>query len=191
MTLLRRILVEKRALIYPLLGALVFNAGLLIAVVYPLSQKVAGGEQQAEQARIALDSARRDHAAAHLTVSGKDSADEELKKFYSAVLPPDFSRARRIIFAKVEQLAQTAGVHYEQGKYDTARERESELGKLSVSVVLTGQYRDIRRLIYELETAPEFLILENVALSQRPDGDGGLNVNVQVSTYYRADDDGR
>ena len=33
---------------------------------------------------------------------GKDAADGELKKFYSAVLPPDISAARRITYLKMD-----------------------------------------------------------------------------------------
>ena len=51
MTLLRRILVEKRRLIYPLIAALILNAALFAAVVYPLSLKVANGERDANAAR--------------------------------------------------------------------------------------------------------------------------------------------
>ena len=39
--------------------------------------------------------------------------------------------------------------------------------------MLTGQYRDIRQFIYDLETSPEFLVLENVGLSSQGTDDGG------------------
>ena len=38
----------------------------------------------------------------------------------------------------------------------------------------------------ELEKAPEFLILENVELSQGDAEERGVNVILQVATYYRA-----
>ena len=50
--------------------------------------------------------ARRDFAAARATVTGKGQADQELEKFYTDVLPPDVSGARRITFLRIEQLAQ-------------------------------------------------------------------------------------
>ena len=96
MTPVRRILSEKKRYIYPLAGALLLNAVLLTAVVWPLSKKVQGGELTAREAAVAHANARKDHAAARATVTGKDSADEELKKFYSAVLPVDHSQARRV-----------------------------------------------------------------------------------------------
>jgi len=56
--------------------------------------------------------------------------------------------------------------------------------------VLTGEYRDIRRFIHDLETAAEFLIIENVAVSQGSERDGGLTVVVKVATYFRVSSDG-
>jgi hypothetical protein len=107
MTPARRILAEKRRYIYPLVGALLLNIALLLVVVLPLSRKVQGGEQAAQQAAMAHAAANKDFQAARATVSGKSSADGELKKFYSAVLPTDMSQARRTMF-KVSEMVRNA-----------------------------------------------------------------------------------
>ena len=189
MTPTRRVFAEKRHLIYPLLVAIVLNAGVFVAVVYPLSLKVANGERAAQAARTQLAAARKEYESARGTASGKVSADAELEKFYTAVLPPDQSAARRITFLKLEQLAKTAHVTLVNRQFDPKPERDSSLGKLSITAALTGQYRDVRRFIYDLETSPEFLILENVALQQGADSDRGLSMNIKVATYYRAGPD--
>ena len=36
-----------------------------------------------------------------------------------------------------------------------------------MTMILTGDYSNIRRFIHELETAPEFLVLESVAVAGR------------------------
>ena len=59
--------------------------------MYPLSKKVAGGEQESTAATTTLNAARRDFQRAQATVKGKGQADQELQKFYSEVLPPDMS----------------------------------------------------------------------------------------------------
>jgi Tfp pilus assembly protein PilO len=190
MTLTRRIFDEKRGLIYPLLIALVLNAALFVAVLYPLSLKVGNGERSAQAAARELAAARRDFESARATVSGKAAADAELKKFYGAVLPPDQSAARRITYLNIYQLAKKANVNYERAAVEVTQERDSTLGKLTTTVVLSGQYRDIRHFIYNLETAPEFLVLENVSLTQGAEEGGALNVTVKVATYYQAGSDG-
>lgn len=186
MTSARRIISEKKRYIYPLAGALLLNAVLLAAVVWPLSKKVQGGEQAAQEAAVAHANARKDHAAARATVSGKSSADEELKKFYGAVLPTDMSQARRLMF-KVSELARNQNLTVGRGQIKPSQDRDSSLGKLTNDQTLSGQYRDIRQFIYDLETAPEFLILENVTLSSQgaEGGSGALRLDVRVATYFR------
>ncbi len=103
MRLVSRVLAEKRTLIYPLIGAVLVNAALFVAVVYPLSLKVANGERDAQAAASARKVAQAEYDAAQATVSGKKSADDELKKFYEAVLPPDMSAARRIALRQDRQ----------------------------------------------------------------------------------------
>ena len=95
---LQRALREKQRLIWPLALVLVANAVVFAIVVYPLSTKVSLGEQEADAATAALNVARRDYANARATVTGKAQADTELKKFYSDVMPPDLSGARRVTY---------------------------------------------------------------------------------------------
>lgn len=183
----RRVFAEKRALIWPLAIALLANVLLFALVVYPLSKKVAGGEQEAEAAAAALAQARREHGAAQATVAGKGEADEELQKFYRDVLPPDLSGARRVTFLRVDQLAQQTGLRLRDQRSETREIRDSALRKLTVSVALAGDYREIRRFLYELETAPDFLVIENVELSQPDENAGAIDVTVQIATYFRGE----
>lgn len=186
MTTLRRVLAEKRTLIVPVAIALLVNVALYAIVVYPLSKKVAGDQLEAEAAGAALNAARRDFAAARATVAGKGQADEELRKFYSEVLPPDISGARRITFLRIEQLAQQCSLRVERVTSDPKPQRDSELVRFTYTASLSGEYRNIRRFIHELETAPEFLVLENVNLRQSDVENRGLNVEFEIATYYRA-----
>lgn len=189
MTLTRRVLAEKRRYIYPLAGALLLNAVLFAAVVLPLSRKVQGGEASAQQASRALAAARADYNAARATVTGKDGADAELKKFYGEVLPVDQSEARRVVF-KLQDLARKANLNAGPARTQASREKDSALGRMTVNQPLFGPYRNLRQFMYELETSPDFLILENVSLVQGQQGAGALQMNVVVSTYYRAEGDG-
>jgi hypothetical protein len=42
----------------------------------------------------------------------------------------------------------------------------------------------MRAFIHALETAPEFVVIDNIELGQGADG-GPLSVTLQLSTYYR------
>ena len=191
MTPFRRVMNEKRRLIWPLGIALVLNALLFGMVVFPLSKKVAVGEQDAAAAETALLTAKRDYANARQTVTGKSQADAELVKFYRDVLPPDLSGARRITYLRIPQLAQQTNLRLETQSATPGELRGSDLGKLSQLAVLTGDYRDIRRFIHRFETAPEFLVLERVELAQDETGTTkGITVTIHVATYFRAGGDG-
>jgi Tfp pilus assembly protein PilO len=186
MTTPRRVLAEKRRLIVPVAIALLVNVALYAILVYPLSKKVAGDEQEAESAAAAMNAARRDFAAAKATVAGKGQADQELQTFYREVLPPDVSGARRITFLRIEQLAQQCSLRVERVTSLPKPQSDSSLVKFIYKASLSGEYRNIRRFIHELETAPEFLVLENVDLRQSEVENRALNVEMEIATYYRA-----
>jgi Tfp pilus assembly protein PilO len=88
---------------------------------------------------------------------------------------------------RVSELARNANLSLGRSATKVSQERDSSLGKLTTEQTLTGQYRDIRQFIYDLETSPEFLVLEHVGLSsQGTEGGGALRMDVRVATYYRA-----
>ena len=191
MTPYRRIFHEKRTLIWPVIAGLLINVALYVLVVYPLSQKVASGEQDAATASNSLLAAKRQYNNARQTVTGKAQADTELAKFYKEVLPPDLSGARRITYLRIPQLAAETSLKLETQTAHPTEVRDSTLGKWTMTAVLTGEYRNIRRFLYELETAPEFLVLERVDLKQSEnERDRGITVTVEVATYYRTGGNG-
>ena len=52
-------------------------------------------------------------------------------------------------------------------------------------MILSGSYADMRTFIHALETAPEFVVIDNVSLAEDdPDADS-LVVTLRLSTYYR------
>jgi Tfp pilus assembly protein PilO len=191
MTHLRRIVLEHRRAVYILAAALVINAALYGLVVYPLAQRVQSGEQEAGDATRALTAARKTFEAARGTVTGKKEADAELAKFYQDVLPAGFSAARRVLYPYLDQLARETNLSVGSSRF--APEKDDLLGdlrKITMTMSLSGEYGDIRRFIHELETAPEFLVLESVSVTASADNDRRLNVQAQVATYYRASEHG-
>jgi Tfp pilus assembly protein PilO len=185
MTDVRRIVAEHRRAVWLIAAGLILNAALLALVVLPLSQKVSGAEQHAQAATAELLAASRDHAAARATVTGKGQADAELKKFYQEILPADLRGARRILHLSVDQIARSSNVQVVNARIDPATDRRSELQKLTMTLNLTGAYPHIRRFIHQIETAPEFRVLESVSLAQAEEGTRALDVTVLVATYYR------
>lgn len=184
----RRILSEKRRVIVPLVIASLASALLYVVVVFPLGRQVSAAEQQAQQQRDLVMRARQDYQAAKATVQGKQLADASLQKFYEEVLPANASVARRLTYLKLSQLARAANVRLESGTNSYSHEKGSHLSKVTTTYTLSGDYRDVRRFIYSLETAPEFMVLENIALSSaEQQARASLAVKLDVATYFRTE----
>jgi hypothetical protein len=191
MTLLRRVAVEKRLLVLPLGVALALNAVFYAVAVYPLSWKVNGADARAAVAAAALRDAQAEHDAATGTLVGKKRADEELRRFYRDVLPASERGARDVTYLPLNQLASGAGLRMQRGGLERKIARDSPLGQLRGTLVLTGDYADIRKFIHDLETGAAFLILESVGLVQGESRDAPLQLTLDVATYYWAGDHGR
>lgn len=185
MTLLKRILAEKRAILLPLALALVVNIAVYALVVRPLEQKSLGAADRAVAAAAAVQSAERDYAAATALVNGKTVADQELSTFYDKVVPADLPAARRMTYATLPALARKTNVKYEQRRTDIEPpQKNARLGHLQIRMVLQGDYESVRRFVYALETAPQFVIIDDMTLVQ---GEAGkpLTLTLALSTYFR------
>jgi Tfp pilus assembly protein PilO len=185
MILWKRILVEKRALIIPLAIAILANVGVYALVVYPLGVKSAGAADRAAAASVSVKAAERDFAAAKALVAGKSRAEDELTTFYDKVLPADQAAARRLTYASLPSLAKKSNVRFEARRTEPEPpERDARLGRLQIKVTLQGEWENFRQFIYELEAAPEFVIIDNVTLAQT-EANKPLTFTVDLSTYYR------
>jgi Tfp pilus assembly protein PilO len=192
MTDVRRVLSDKRHVIFPLVLFAIANVVLYVVVIFPLSHQVATAEEEARVQHQQLNAARFDLKTAKATVAGKTQADAELKRFYKEVLPADQATARRITYTRLAELAHQASVKLEHGVNTVSKVKDSSLSKLTTSYALQGDYRNVRKFIYSLETAPEFIVLENVGLTSAGEQQNrALAVNLAIATYFRSGNDGQ
>jgi Tfp pilus assembly protein PilO len=169
---------------------IIANVLLYVVVVFPLGRQVTSAEAEARQQREQLHAARQDYNAARATVTGKQQADAALQKFYTDVLPSDSSVARKLTFTRLSQLARQANVQLESGQNAVKPQKGSTLSKLTTTYTLTGDYRNVRQFIYSLETAPEFIVLENIGLTSAAEQQAkrGLAMMLEIATYFRSGD---
>lgn len=190
--LVTRILTEKRHLVLPLAAALLVNLVAYALVVRPRGVKAAGATDRAAVAAAALRTAERDQAAARALVTGKASADAELNDFYEKVLPASHEAAIRMTYASLPALARKSGVMFSRRTSEiemAGSQKNQKLGHLVMTMVLQGSYEDFREFIYALESAPEFLIVDNVLLTEGSPNEP-LTFTVTMSTYFRLRDHG-
>jgi hypothetical protein len=154
-------------------------------VVWPLQQSGRIGTAH-DRAELNLLSARKAEKDTINQRVSKTRADQELRKFYSEVLPKDFAAARNLTNFWLGRIAEQSRLTYRAGQYESEAVRGSQLMRLKGEITLVGDYADIRRFLYEVETAQEFVIIEKVALSQPTATQGGTLVELAVSvpTYF-------
>jgi hypothetical protein len=183
--LLRRIVIEKRPLVLTLVVALLGNIAAYALVVRPRGIKSAGAADRAAAAADAVRAAELDLATARALVEGKSRADEELNAFYQKVLPVDLSAARRMTYATLPALARRTNVRYEQRRSSVEEPDDlARLGRLTIRMVLQCEYESFRNFIFQLESAPEFVIIDDVTLTQSTANEP-LTLTIDLSTYFR------
>lgn len=188
--LVARVLVERRRVLLPLGIAALVNLSVYALVVYPLSLKVSASERRATVARTQVQAAERDEKTTRASLGRAEQADADLRRFYRDTLPSNVEGARRMSYAKLASLADHHGLVVERRSYDRDTGHRGRLHKLKISMALSGEYRDVRAFVHALETSPEFLVIEDVSLSEGARPGAPLSVAVQLATYYAGAPDG-
>jgi hypothetical protein len=164
---------------------LVINLAVLFAVVMPMRRSAESGTSQAAASVAALNAAIADLKDAEATRDGQTQASKDLDRFYGEVLPQNFAAARRMTQLKLAQMARSQDVRMQSGTTTAEELRNSPLERLSVNFSLEGDWEDIRQLIYQIETGPDFIVIDNVALAEGQSANAPLSLSLEISTYYR------
>ena len=180
-----RVVADQRRWLLPVGAILAINLVVLFAVVLPMRQSVATGTEQANASAQALNAAIAELKDAEATRDGQVDASKDLDRFYAEVLPANFAAARRLTQLKLAQMARAHEVRYKSGAANTELLRNSTLHRLRVSCSLEGDWDDIRQLIYEIETGPDFMVIDNVSLTEGESANAPLALALEISTYYR------
>lgn len=189
LALVRRIVSEKRTLVGLAVIGLLADAGLYGLAVYPWTLRVEGAERRAAAAAANLEAARQRFEAARLAADGEHRTEQALRAFHQQFLPRDLAGARSLTLARLAALADDHGLVMQRRASAGSREDGSLLARLRVSMLLNGAYRDIRRFVHAIETAPEFLVIDEIFLRQGGEAEAGEVLGLELSTYYRRSGD--
>lgn len=183
---LARVLSEHRRLLVPLGALLAINIGVLVLLVLPLRAAVQSGGTRAQESSRALAEARAELATAEATRDGQAQATRDLDRFYREVLPADVSAAQRLTHSKLSLLARSHDVVFLQSSTSPETLRDSSLERLMVTYSLSGDWDDVQRFIHTIETLPDFVVIDDLSLSESGEDNASLALSLSVSTYYRA-----
>lgn len=182
---LARIVAERRRLFIALGIAFAVNVLVYAIAIYPRTASASALEAHAQAMALARARATADLAAADAMRTGQERAAQQLARFYDTVLPQGQDGARRITYRRLAALADESNLDYDRRSIAINRQRESQLERMDVTMSLEGDYRDVRRFIHRLETAPEFVVIEGITLTQG-ERNAPLALTLKLSTYYKA-----
>jgi hypothetical protein len=185
-TLARRVFAENRKPIVWLAAGLVVNVLVYAFGIYPLAQRVANVTERNATAAKALAAARLENEQASGALTGKDQAVTKLGKFYTEVLPRDLASARQLTHLRLAQLARMHNLRYGRAQSEPVLAKDSKLTQLKVEMSLGGSYAGVRGFLHSLETAPQFVVIDNVVLAESGDSDDRVELTLALSTYYRS-----
>ena len=180
MTLLRRIVSDNRRLVTAVGVLLAVDCLLYAVALYPWSRKVAQAEAGVAAAEARLVQVRAAYLTAAETDASTSRAEDRLEQFYTQVLPPDFSGRAGDPVTVSRWTGRRLRPRPRTAEQRGGSERGSRLARLHTTMVLAGEYEDVRRFIHVLETAPEFILVEEVVLSQGNESNAGLVLTLGV-----------
>ncbi len=180
-----RVIGEHRRWLVPVGVVLAINLVVLFAVVMPMRRSAETGSSQAAESVAALNAAIAELKSAEGMRDGQAQASKDLERFYGEVLPTNFAEARRMTQLRLAQMARSHNVIFQRGSATQQPLRDSPLERLSTNCSLAGDWDDIRELIHEIETGPDFLVIDNVALTEGESASAPLALTLELSTYYR------
>lgn len=184
--MIRRILAEKRPWVLLIGAAVVIEAVAALVLIQPLSGQVADASSRQVASVRNLRAAEQDLRLARETVAAFDQAKKDLAHFYAAVLPADLNAAGRLAYLRLAQMARESNLNWDRRSFNPEHLRESDLDVLRMSMALEGDYGSVRRFVHSVETAPEFIVIDQVALGTGRDPQGPLALTLELSTYFKA-----
>jgi hypothetical protein len=183
--ILSRILQEKRTAVLLLAIGLVGNLLVYVTLVQPRGIRAAGVVDRAAAAARSRTAAVRDEELARGLVTGSSRADDELEVFYGKMLPASRDEARRMLDKNLPAMADETDVRWLKRTSEIADVgNDARLGQVTVNMVLQGDYDDLCDFLYAVESAPEFIVVDDVALSEGQANEP-LTLIVRLSTFFR------
>ena len=187
MTLVRRVLAEKRLAVAAVGIALLADLLLYVLAVQPARAAVEQAGARAAQAARDAAARKADVEQARARLDGARRASEQLARFRADVLPRNLAEARELTYPRLALLAERFGLDLERRTSELVADEDARFRRLEATLRLAGSYGDIRRFIEALETGPEFLVIDAIALSRRDlDRGDGLVLTLGVATWFPA-----
>ena len=184
MTLARRVILENRFTSFLIVGLFSADIALVSLVISPWSERVERSSQRADLGMSNRELALRELRQAQATLDGQNMATAELQRFYSDVLEKDLATARSVSSETLAQLSSRYGLVMERRTTSIDSESSGSLKRLNIAVRLEGRYENMRRFLYALETGSDFIVIEEISLTDSRSADSLQVLTLGLATYF-------
>lgn len=113
----------------------------------------------------------------------QQKAQDDLKQFRNFLLTKN-EFAKRVV-NHLSETAKRLKLNLPAVSYKPDPVQEERLTKMDFSFTVSGSYEAIRRFIHAIETSSDFLIVEDLVLSQRSKEKGSLELQLRLATYLK------
>lgn len=154
-------------------GALALGLGLYFSTVQPV-------EKRLEAARNAATSLQKRSAQAGKDPNETASLGEQLAAFYR-IFPGEQDAIDSV--GKIVAIARRDGLALLQAEYKSEHDKAGKLVRFEMSLPLKGEYRTIRRFLFDLHAEMSNVSLEQVQFERQKVGDPLVDARLRLAIY--------
>jgi len=167
----------------PGLGLLILNMAVLSTYRFLLAGQAQMRVSRVERLTAELDGLQRHHLALMDVLARAEINRVRVDEFYQRWLLSEAQRLTRVI-AEVKSIAGRSRVKTSGYRYPDEMIEEYGLVRRSIVFSAEGSYKSLRQFIHSLEHSDEFLILEEIGVSEGGDDGANIRVSFKVSTLF-------
>ena len=175
----------RRMVKFWLPGLLLLILNLAVLSTYRL---LLAGQSQISASRVERLSADLGELESHAqaledVISRAETNRERIDEFYSGWLSSEADRLTQVI-GEVKSMARESGVRASGFRYPNEVIEELDLVRRSIVFSAEGSYQALRRFIHSLERSDQFLVLENIGVTDLGGDSSDIRVRFGVSTLF-------
>ena len=167
----------------PGLVLLILNMAVLSTYRFLLAGQAQMRVSRVERLTAELDGLQRHHLALMDVLARAEINRVRVDEFYQRWLSSEAQRLTRVI-AEVKSIAGRSRVKTSGYRYPDEMIEEYGLVRRSIVFSAEGSYKSLRQFIHSLEHSDEFLILEEIGVSEGGDDGANIRVSFKVSTLF-------
>ena len=174
---------KSRAALFAALGALLLVSSTVLVVYHGFyDARLAALEETRSQLTARREAAQAAADRAAETERRLAELKTSLDAFYSGVLGTRKERLASLV-EDVDAITKKSGFMPSTVTY--SEDAVPGAARLTVSFRVEGRYADVKKLLYEFETSPKFLVPERVQVSLDENAPDLLRVALSVAHYFR------